>query len=472
LSAPHSLNLGSRVFAAMLLLVPVAVVDLTVWPGHLNADSLNMIAQAKAGQYTNWWSPLFEWVWHPFYNLGFGPGWLLTLQTAGLSVGIYLLLRVVFGRVVSALLAAAICLSPPVFAQLILMGHDMWFLSATMLAFGFGVRGTGAAGRARLGWYLLALIAAWFAQAARQNAVSALVFLFAYLAWVILADAKRADGLARIRSGRWCVVAAIGVAIVMSVALYGEQFGLQKAIGVQSTGPSQVVDIYDLEMLSKEENRNLFPPSIVANRGMTVIDANFNEDNILPMIVNGIGLAHGWPIEGARLKALSHAWKKAVLHHPLDYLYERFRVGLREASITARPYTVYQPNNFGDNSLGIHVENPSLDRLATDYLNLFTDDGYVYGGPLLYVWIYLLLATVWGVILVRQASRNRMIGLIGWCALSVWGLQVSILFASAGSTYRYEDLTIVVALLTTCVMANQLYHQRQNRPAREPLAAG
>ena len=465
---PQRLNLGSRAIAVLVLLVPVAIVDVTVWPGHLNADSLNMIAQAQAGQYTNWWSPVFEWIWHPFYNLGLGPGWLLTLQTAGVSLGSYLLLRTAFGRVVSALLAAAICLSPPVFAQLILMGRDMWFLSATMLAFGFGVRGTGVAGRARLGWYLLALIAAWFAQAARQNAVTALVFLFAYLAWVLLADAKRADGSPRIRSGRWRVVAAIGIAIVVSLALYGEQLGIQKAIGVQNTHPGQAVYIYDLEMLSKQTGRNLFPPSIVANRGMTVIDANFSEDDVIPIIVNGIGLSNGWPIEGARLKALTHAWKTAVLHHPLDYLDERARLELREWSITARPYTVYQPNNFGDNSLGIHVEDPSLDRVAIDYLNLFTDDGYVYGGPLLYAWIYLLLATVWGVMLVRQASRNRQLGLIGWCALSAWGLQVGYLVGTAGSAYRYENLTIVAALVTTCVMVNQLYRRWRKRPAGEP----
>lgn len=437
-------------------------VDVTVWPGHLDNDSLGIIDQTQSGSYTNWWSPLFEWAWHLPYKWGFGPGWMLTAQVAGMCAGIYLLLRIVIPRGWAAVLTALIALSPPVFSQTILLGRDMWFMSTALLTFGCAARAIAAIGGRRVAWLVAAVIAAWLAQAARQNAISVLFFAFAFVVWALLAELGDAGPWRRVRAGRWRAVAAIGAAAVMSVALYAEQYLQSSVVGVHRLDPAQALYIYDLEVLSHRLNRNLFPPSVLKTRGTAPIDAYYSPDDMIPMLLEGIG-APDWISAPHELAQLKHEWISTVENHPFDYLAERFSLLARNLSLTRAPYVVYQPNNFGDNSLGLHVEHPSLDRIAVGYIDAFTEGGYQNGSFLLDAWIYLLLATAGMVVIMRSRAPNTTRALFAVLGLSAWGLQAGLLFTMPGNQYRFQGWTLAVGLLLACSGAKVAYQSGTTR---------
>src|SRR4051794_33730396 len=72
----------------LMLLVPVVLVSLSFWPGHMNADTLTQIDQVRNGQYTNQHASLLLRLWAPFWDLGVGPGMVLTGQVIVFVAGL------------------------------------------------------------------------------------------------------------------------------------------------------------------------------------------------------------------------------------------------------------------------------------------------------------------------------------------------------------------------------------------------
>src|ERR1700757_1565863 len=80
-----------RALAALILLGAVGLTAIAFWPGRMGGDTLDEIAQAKAGTYTDQHAPILEALWHPFIVHGIGPGWVLTAQLLVFAGGCYLL---------------------------------------------------------------------------------------------------------------------------------------------------------------------------------------------------------------------------------------------------------------------------------------------------------------------------------------------------------------------------------------------
>jgi hypothetical protein len=470
-----------RIGPAALLLLPVLLVDLAVWPGHMNADTLNDLDEIRQGVFTDWQSPILEWVWHLVFPtpLGIGPGWVLTLQTVTFMAGVYVLLRAFMRRWTAAVIAVLIALTPLVFGSLMLVGRDMWFLSATLLAFAAGIRGAMTQGRTRLAWFALALMMAWIAQAARQTGLTVLVFLFGFVIWVLIADAPP-ERRTRLRTTGARIAAVVVGVLALSATIYVSQTAVKAVIGVQATHPEQATFVWDLEAISHHVHRNLFPAQVMPARGMTPIDSQYYPYDVTPVIVNE--LPGPWPLSGRRLDLLRHAWLKAIENYPVQYAEERIGLELRQVSITSSALIVYHPG-IDPNSQGYKLQRPALDRIARGYLDLFTSDGYLHGGIVFSVWIYLLLATASGVVLLRRARGERSVSLIGVLGLSVWGLQIGYLLGIMGVSYRVEEYTVAVGMVTTCIAFTVLYRQRRLRnkesqtdteapPARAPVAVG
>jgi hypothetical protein len=468
-----SSTIRRRAVVCCLLAIPVLIVCVAVWPGHMNADTLNEIEHVRTGVYNNWWSPIIEWVWHLGYRLvGLGPGVVLLIQTAAFIIGLYLVLRIVIRPVAAALTADLIALLPPVLSFQLLVGRDMWFLGSALLAIGCALHGVRAAGRVRTRWFVASVALVWVGQAARQNALTGLIVLPIVIAAVWLRDTER-PRLRPLVSRRWRLgAAAVIVAGVGSAAIYGSQLAFEAAIGTHQVDPQQAIYLYDLEMLSHRLGRNLFPASAVPQMTMVKIDQTYAPDNVVPVIVDGVGSGPtGYPITGRRYGELSHAWRTAILDHPGTYLKERVDLFARELSLTENAEVVYHPDIDG-NPFGYKIAHPSLDRAMLHYLNAFTTNGYAIGGLLDRAWIYLLLVTACALL---GAWRRRW-GIVSLTAvllaLAAWGQQIGLFFGNMGVGYRLENFTVLAAILALALMLARWATARRGAAAQaiEPVS--
>jgi hypothetical protein len=441
-------TISRRAPVAFLLAIPVVIVTVAVWPGHMNADTLNEIEHVRTGIYSNWWSPILEWIWHVAYRVvGLGPGVVLLVQTAGFVLGLYLILTISLRPAAAALVAAVIALLPPVMSMLLLVSRDMWFLSAALLAFGCALHGLRASGRVRARWFVASVACIWVSEAARQNALTGAIVLLIMIAGVALAGTQTRRLAPVVASKLRLATAAIALGVIGSAAIYGSQLAFDAAIGTHQSDPQQTIYLYDLEMLSHRLGRNLFPASALPQVTMEKIDQNYTPDNVVPIIVNGVGTKPSvYPITGWRYAALSHTWRTAILDHPLDYLAERFDIFARELSLTENASVVYHPG-IDDNPFGYKISNPSLNRALLRYLNAFTSNGYATGGTLDRAWIYLLIATVCALLGAWRRRGEIVTVAVIVLALAAWGLQIGLFFGDMGVGYRLENFTVVAGIL-------------------------
>ena len=247
----------AAVFAAAAVLI-----SLVYWPGSLDDDTLAEMQEAATGHYSDWHTPVLDWLWRPLYLMGIhGPGWLLPVDIFTLLLGFYLILRVRFSRPVSTLIALVCCVFPPVLTWAVHIGVDAWFAASMIAAFGFAARAARTTGRGRTVSIVAAVWFAFIATAARHNALPAVLALFIVLAALSLRDSVRHRKLV-----------ACSVGVLATLAVLGVQTGIQHSIETKGTHPIQGTYIYDLAQLSKQEHRVLFPPSIDPGQSLATID--------------------------------------------------------------------------------------------------------------------------------------------------------------------------------------------------------
>ena len=148
-----------RLTVAAVLALAAAVVFACFAPGRLNPDTVFQINEVGSGEFTNQHAAVLQALWKPFYDLGAGPGAVLLAQILTFLAGGYLVLRVAFGRIPSALGVAAIAFFPPVFLMLGTVMRDTWFTALLVLTAGLAARAVAAeprtppslAARGRLG---------------------------------------------------------------------------------------------------------------------------------------------------------------------------------------------------------------------------------------------------------------------------------------------------------------------------------
>ena len=91
----------------VVLLIPVVLVALPFWPGHMNADTFTQIEEAITGHLTNFHATILIAMWHVVWGTGIGPGWILTGQVITFEAGAYLVMRIAFNGLGAAIAAAA-----------------------------------------------------------------------------------------------------------------------------------------------------------------------------------------------------------------------------------------------------------------------------------------------------------------------------------------------------------------------------
>jgi hypothetical protein len=443
-------SLGHAALPAAIVLAPLALIAWCFWPGHMNADAITQIVQASTGDFTNHHDPLLMAIWRPFYELGFGPGWVLGLHLLTFGAGCWLLLRTVLPRLPAAVATAAISLSPPVFGMLGNWGRDAQFTALLLLTSGLTARAISDPGRRRL-WIVLAIVAAWLTLAARQNAAPIVVGALAVIGGLLLSG--RVVGRGR------QIAAAIGVGVLLTVALMATQFGANAALGVRDVNAEQWTMVYDLAAISHRERENLFPRSAMPQRGMRPIDRFWNVD-----LVNAYLLGPDAPVRYAAnermMSSLRDAWLDAIADHPIAYLAARFEIQGRQLGIGRPAAWIYHPVIDGN---AVPLRNPGANEAAKDYVEGFADKNLDGRAPFYLLWLYLLLAVAAGAWLLRRAGDSPGLLAVGALGIGALTFQFGLLFGAMGVGYRLEFPMVVVSIVCTVVA---VAHARTLRRAR------
>ena len=123
-----------RLAAVFVLLAAASAHSVVVWPGRMSSDTLTQISLVRAGTYTDWHASLLLVLWRPFWLLGVGPGWVTWASTVTFLFGLYALLRGVWPRALSVVVALAICAFPPVLGHIGYLGRDLWYTALFLVA--------------------------------------------------------------------------------------------------------------------------------------------------------------------------------------------------------------------------------------------------------------------------------------------------------------------------------------------------
>lgn len=454
--------IAGRVLAALILLGAAALVGLAFWPGRMSGDTLDEIAQAMAGTYTDQHAPILEALWHPFIGHGIGPGWVLAGQLLVFAGGCYLILRHFLGRVVAALAAAAIMLTPPCFGMLGWVGRDVWFIALLLASFGCVARVLVSSGRVRIAWLCGVVIFGWLTMATHQDAALAVFVPVSFACGLWLVRSRPSWALRR----RRLVGGALASGVAITLLMLGSQALVNGALNVRNTHELGTIFAYDLAALSRQDHRNLFPASVLPDRSMRLILADTTTDSIDALLFGPQAPIPYAPLAPKTAAALQHAWAHQVRSDPLGYLRERFKLFLNEVSITQGSLMVYDPA-IDPNTLGYHTTFSWANNVANDYMQAFTgpaDDG----GIVFSVWLYLLICAVGAGVFLRLRSTRRL--LIGALCASVITYQLGLLFGVIDVGYRFE-LPVVVAGEITILFAIRLLWETWRRRERAPAVA-
>ena len=438
------------VFAAVTITVSVFF-----WPGQMDPDTLDELHEAAVGHFADWHTPLLSALWRGPYLLGFtSPGWVLAACIMTLLVGLYLLLRVRFGRVVSTAVAVLLLAWPPILSWSVHVGRDAWFIAFLLCAFGSVARMV-RMGRSQRGVNLtVALLSAFLCAASWQIALIPLLALFALLATQFLPSGVRY---------RMLVVGAIAVASCLALFVFED--GLQRAIGTRATHPEQATFVYDLGQLSKTEGTDLFPHDVLVPHRDTL---RYIEDVVKPgtlsqLIYGRTAIVHNF-LTGRPESDLERAWIEALVHHPFAYLEERSDLALAQFSVTHPSYWTFQIPLSGSQFRPL---SPALQEYGLDYLSPFSDGGNLYGDVLYSVWFYLLLAAV----SVPVLARRRGVGdrVLAGFGVSILLLAVAIFFTAPELIYRFGYPIVVGGAV---LLPTMLPRQRSVRAAASSGGGG
>ena len=427
-----------------------ALVSLVYWPGQVDPDSLDEWNEAATGHFANWHTPLLSALWRIPYVLGMtSPGWVLAASLFALVLGFYLVLRVRFGRSLSAAIAILCCCWPPVLSWAVHIGRDAWFAELSLCAFGFAARMVRLGRRQRRFNITAALVFAFLCGASWQIGIVALSALFVFLAFALLPG-----GVPHRR------LAACGTALVACVALFGIQIGVEAALRTGATYPEQGTYIYDLGQLSRMEQKVLFPSQTLLSQRTALEYLNKIQIGADDGYVGSKAVVK-FPMHGAGVTALRSAWVSSVLHHPWDYLKERTDLALAQLAISRPSFWTYQ---VPPDPPQLQPVSKTLRADGIDVLSAFSVSGNLYGDLLYAVWVYLALAAVAVPVLLKRARPGD--SAIAALAVSTLLLEVAIFFTSPALVYRYGYPIVVVGTVLVPVMLPAFRAARDRHAAR------
>ncbi len=484
-----------------VLVVFGALMSVAVWPGHMDADALKQIQQARTGHFNNWWAPIFDWLMRGLFLLGGGPGIVVGATILTVVLSIYELLRARLSRWQAALVSMLICVSPPVLGYLTALQRDVWFGASTLLSYALLVKGVKSSPRARLIWAGLSLVAGWFAMAARQNAVPALIPAVA-IALVLLvrpraaateqapsipsspspagttapaeagrrgaeaAAARRPAMTPRPRPAARRALLVAALTVVVFGAFYLSQDVLTyDVVGAARAFPQQELFEQDLAGISLREGVDLLPRAIFPAHNLAVLREYYKPATVIPL-VEGKGHPLITYTNASGYHQLEKAWEHAVVHHPVGYFHARWNLWMAEIDWNVNAWAPYHPG-VDTNSLKLTEAFPVFNHFILRYLEAF-GTAYLYGGVITKAWIYLLISPFLGLSLIRR-RRPFPVRLIGFMVLGAFVYTLTFAVAAMADTFRWNWFLVTATLVGLVVQGAETFESAVARRAAQRL---
>ena len=463
------------------------LMSLFVWPGHLDADALKQIQEAQTGRFTDWWSPIIDWMMRGLFQLGGGPGVVLECTIFVALVAIYQLLRVRLSRWWAVLATVGIAVFPPVLGYLTALQRDVWFGSTALMTYALLVRAARSSKQARRVWAVVSLVSVWLAMAARQNAIPALI-PGVVIALLMISRPESfgpasagapatADGPAtpevivkRAKHRRsWGRPAAIALLTVVVFGVFYESQSVltYDVIGAVHVYPQQELFEQDLAGISLREGVDLIPRSIFPAHSLTVLRRYYTPGTVIPL-VEGAGHPLVTYAKAPAYHQLEQAWEQAIIHHPVGYFHARWNLWMAEIDWNTNSWAPYHPG-IDKNPLGLHLAFPALDRFVLAYLSSFATAG-LRGGILTRAWIYLLIAPFLGWSLIRR-RRSFQVRIVGFMELAAFVYTLTFAVAAMGETFRWNWFLVTATSVALVVQAVESYESAVERRVQRRLAA-
>ena len=304
-----------RLYLAVCALIAAgyALTLLIFYPGIMTYDAKFVYEDIARGALGDWQSPVMTVLWGVIDPVAPGAGSMCLLIATSYWLGFGLLALALARRASRlAVLLPLLALLPPAFVFIGIIWRDVLFATIWLLAAAIAFVATGRNARLRLPVQALALALCAFGVLLRPNALIAAPILAAYIAWPSRIFAKRTAIL--------FIPAMAGLFALVQVAYYG-------ALGATRQHPLQALMVFDLGGISHFAKQNQFP-------------VNWSEPETA-LLLNGCYQPTQWdiywrlePCDFVMRKiereeklfgtpAITEAWRRAVVRHPVAYLRHR-----------------------------------------------------------------------------------------------------------------------------------------------------
>lgn len=408
------------------------------YPGFMSFDSGLQLEQARGlTPITNWHPPVMAILWRICDTIIAGPFLMLVLQSGCLLAGMYLILRRVMSDRAAAIAAVLILLSPPVLPAMGVIWKDSQMAGFLMLSIAMFKRRT----RVSL---VAGCVLVWLATAQRHNALAAtLPILLLLFVW----------------NESWPRWKRYGSALVLWGAMTLSVSAANKLIADETEDVAASLLMTDIVGVIK------FTPSYTNEQiHADTVGVPWKVDELRNHIRQRYRPYLTWldltidvlwyPKTPETSAAVSSAWRRLVLKHPISYLQHRVRVFLCELRATHREQFYLWPH-FSDSpkrteTLSIHSKHSWLQTAWMEFLNIF------FNTPVYWAWVYFLA----GIALVWLCRRDR----LGLAVVSSGVLCEAFLFLVAPAIdFRYSHWMI------TCTIVAAVYYIAARRRARRDM---
>jgi len=453
-----------RLPAGVLLLVPATFLTWAFRPGYMNADTLIQYDTAQGAPIDDWYAPVIQLLWRAAFEIGVGrPTFVLFAQCLAMSVGMFLILRAAVGRGTAAGLTIVIIALPMVFAQVMLVGRDMWLVAFGLLHVGCLIRWRGCptSGWRRHLWLAVALVSAVLAIWTRQNAAAMVVVPCATMFARILRPNAPASRVSLRRLARG--VGAVALAVAFCLCGLASARAIQRAAGVSDAQPEALLYAYDLAGASIRLDRNLFGPLAFPKDDLAELRAHWSPDDVVPLVLppDEPTLRAGRP-DPATLEELEASWRDLLREHTGTYLQVRGSLFLRLIGVDA-PASWVMHLGVDSNRFGFTLANPGANDALRTYVAWFSPGlDFEHGSWIFRPWPYLLLGLAVAIALVKRRRRTEPDGFVA--AFLAGGLlyELSFFFLAPGHGYRYSYPAIVAALVGAVYLCGRVVSDRRS----------
>jgi hypothetical protein len=283
------------------------------YPGIMTYDAKFVYEDIAKGVLGDWQSPVMTVLWGAIDPVAPGAASMFLLIATCYWLGFGLVAFALARRSIRlALLLPLLALAPPAFVLVGIIWRDVLFATTWLLAaaivFAAAERGT----RFRVTSQALALALCAFGVLLRPNALIAAPILAAYIAWPKQMSVKRTAIL--------FVPAMAGFFALVQVIYYG-------ALGATRQHPLQSIMVFDLGGISYFSKENQFPVSWSEAENALLLNSCYQPTQwdiywrLEPCDFVMRKVEREAKLFGT--SALSDAWARAILRHPLAYLEHR-----------------------------------------------------------------------------------------------------------------------------------------------------